>query len=165
MSTLPRFQPSLDVKTLSELLLSAEIGEVVTYEKMTEAIGRNILNSRSTLSSAMRGVQNSHQFVFSCVPTVGYKRLTNSEIVGKGEQFIKHIKRTSKRGAKNLACVQYDELTQDDKTSHNTRMTIFAMVQDNVSTKTTKIIEKMVSDSNAALPSARAAMELLAHIK
>ena len=165
MSLLPKFQQSLDVKTLIDILLSAKIGETVTYEKMGAAIGRNIRLSRHMISSALRNVQNSHQFVFSCVPNVGYKRLNNSEIVGKGEQFIKHIKRTSKRGAKNMACVQYDALSQNEKTAHNTRMTVFAMVQDNVSTKTTKLIEKIVGDSNSALPSARAAMELLSRIK
>lgn len=163
--SLPRFQPSLDIKTLIDMLLSSEIGETITYEKMDAAIGRNIRASRSMLSSALKNVQNSHHFVFSCVPMVGYKRLNNSEIVGKGEQFIKHIKRTSRRGAKNMACVEYDALSKDEKTAHNTRMTIFAMVQDNVSTKTTKRIEKMVSDSNSALPSARAAMELLSQVK
>jgi hypothetical protein len=165
MSSLPRFEPSLDVKILCDILLAAKIGDVVTYDTISDAIGRDITQFRYIAASAIRSVQNSHQFVFSCIPKVGYKRLNNSEIVGKGEQFIKHIKRTSKRGAKNLACVQYAQLSDNDKISHNTRMTIFAMVQDNTSTKTNRIIEQIVSDSNTALPSAKAAIELLAHIK
>jgi len=165
MSVLPRFEPSLDVKLICDLMLKVEVGSILTYESISKAIGRNIADYRYLVASALRNVQSSHQYVFSCVPKLGYKRLANNEIVSKGEQYIKHIRRTSNRGARTLACANYDTLEQPDKVAHNTRLTIFAMIRDHTSLHSIKNIEKLVSDSNTSLPAAKAAMELLKDIK
>lgn len=155
---------SLDVKTIHDLMADTKVGSVVTYDDITAAIGRDARHNRGAMHSAMRILKNSKRMVFGCVPKVGYKRLSDEEIIDSGDDCIARIRRLSRRGAKTLACVEFDALSPQDKLRHNAKMTVLALTQESTTHTAVKRIEQAVSDANAALPCAKAAIAALAGI-
>lgn len=152
------FEMSLDVSLLVKLLSSKQAGEVATYEELSAAIGRDVRERRSAMHSALRHIQNTDHAVFACVPNVGYKRLSDKEIVDTGTSYIQKSRRVAKRGAKSLACVKFDNLTPEQRLQHNAKMTVLAMVQESTSHHAVKRIESAVAGAQSAIAPARAAL-------
>lgn len=160
----PAFQLSADSKALIDVLSSARVGELVPYATLNRAIGRDVRQFRGAIHTALSVLEKEHQRVFSCVPTEGYKRLSDKEIIGTADGYTQKIRRAAKRSARKLACVKFDDLPPEQQLAHNARMTVMAMVSETTSRAAVKRVEAAVSDSNAALPAAKAAVAALSAI-
>lgn len=160
----PAFQLSADSKALIDVLSSARVGELVPYATLNRAIGRDVRQFRGAINTALSILEKEHQRVFSCVPTEGYKRLSDKEIIGTADGYTQKIRRAAKRSARKLACVKFDDLPPEQQLAHNARMTVMAMVSETTSLAAVKRVEAAVSDSNAALPAAKAAVAALSAI-
>lgn len=160
----PAFQIGIDAKTIADMMISTPVGEVLTYEAMSKAIGRNVLGQRRSIRSAINFCITEHRSVFAVVTGVGYRRLNDSEAVSTGESYIKRIRRAAMRGIKRVACANYEKLNDSDKIKHNVNTTVLAMVSESTSHGSVKRIEGAVSDSNSSIPAARAAITALSGI-
>lgn len=147
-----------EVNVIVELMAAAQPGTIISYDEITAAIGRDAVKRRHSIVKAMRHLQREKRVVFAAVNGVGYQRLDSAGIVDAAAGTIAHIRRTSKKGVRKLACVDYGDLDQDQKVAHNTRMTVLALVAESVSSSSVKRVEQKVVDSNAALPAAKAAI-------
>lgn len=99
---IPDFTRSTQTLALIEVLQAAPIGSVVSYAKLTEAVGDDIQTvARHYLYSAMRAVQ-SDGLAFGTVRGEGVKRLTADEIPAIGDAALVHIRRSSKRARKRM---------------------------------------------------------------
>lgn len=154
----PTFQLSSDSKALIEVLSSAAVGDLISYGSLNKAIGRDVRKFRGSLHSAISVLERQSQRVFSCIPTEGYKRLSDKEIISSADFATRKIRRAARRSARKLACVKFDDLPADQKLAHNARMTIMALVTETTGSSAVKRIELAVADSNAALPAAKAAI-------
>lgn len=115
--TTARFVKSAETIKLLALLSAANVGQVVTYEDMSAAIGRNVREfDRAAIYSARRMVQAEYRFVFATVTNVGLKRLSDNEIVELSGDDRTRIRKTVKRGLQRLAVTDYAKL--DDKSRH-----------------------------------------------
>lgn len=156
-----RFKLSMDAKTIYDLMRSIEVGKMVTYKQITDAIGRDARARRSAILAAIHAVCRDHRMVFECRPNDGYIRLSDEEIVGTGAAHIDAIRRKSRRGIQKLACANYADLPPEKKHDHNCRMTILALTLETTSADSVRRIEHAVKDSNAALPAGAAALMAL----
>lgn len=151
---IPAFKRSIDTQTVVDRLRASEIGDLVTYASISEALGRDVTNgARSVLQSARRIVLNEDQMVFGVVTRVGLKRLSDVEIVDAAHSSVRHVNRTAKRSARKLACVQrFSELPADKKLLHQTHMTLFSAIGAITKESGVKKLEGAVNTAGDALP-------------
>ena len=97
---------SAETAILRDALLAAPIGDVVTFDELAEAIGRNVRTAaRGKLESARRVCERDHNAVFETVRGVGLRRIPATEAAGLGAGARKSITRTAKRGLRRMeAC-------------------------------------------------------------
>ena len=115
-----RFSRSYDVQQIVDALATAKVGDTITYEQLaTLGADHRTPKGQGKLQSARRILQRDKQIVFATIATVGYQRLPDSEIIKTGQSSVEKIRRESIRGAKRLACVNYEGLTDADKRKHD----------------------------------------------
>lgn len=113
----PNFAPSAEAQSIAKRLLQCEIGEIVTYDEMTAICGETELEAiRGWIASARKRVQAENNMVFGTVTGVGLKRLDDCGIIDASKQRIDHIRRSTRRAAKTLACAEIDHLPNGKKT-------------------------------------------------
>ncbi len=151
-----QFEMSIDTRTLYDLLIKANVGDTVTFTAMSEALGRPVQGSEPSLQSALRHAFNQDECAFGNVRTVGYRRLTDAEIVGSGEIETSLIRRRAKKAGKRLSYVEnYDKMTPDEKIKHNSYMSIFSALSQITKTSAIKKIEGAVAKHGESLPLAK----------
>jgi hypothetical protein len=162
MSNQPEFRLSSDSKALAKMLIASGPGEVVLYEDLDKAIGRDVREAASgALHTARHIAQREHRMVFDAVRGVGLKRLADSEIVDLADKARDHARRHASRTAKKLTCVDYDALSKDKQTKHNAALSMFSVMAELSTDKAQKRLESKVKDADAQLPNAKAAIEAL----
>lgn len=118
--TTDKFRRSYDVQALIELLEKAAVGEVVEYSRIDAVIGdHSTPRGAGRIQSARRVLLRDKQMVFAAVERVGLQRLNDSDIIKTGADSVARIRRESIRGAKRLACVKYEELSDAEKRKHD----------------------------------------------
>lgn len=120
-NTTDKFRRSYDVQALIELLEKAAVGEVVEYTKIDAAIAcdHSTPKGAGRIQSARKVLLRDKQIVFAAVERVGLQRLNDSDIIKTGADSVAKIRRESIRGAKRLACVKYEELSDAEKRRHD----------------------------------------------
>lgn len=147
---------SVDSKLLYERLKKAGIGETVTYAELSGIVGRDVANGgRGTMMTARRLCQAEHQMVFGTVRKVGLKRLSDQEIVDTGEAVTKHIRKTARRGARRIACANYQALANDAKVRHNAQISLLGAIVALSKPSSIKRLEKSVAKEHEQLPVAK----------
>jgi len=116
-----RFQLGFVTKQLVDHLLTASVGQEMSYEELSKVLGHNILQQkyRSCLASARRILIKEHDIVFDTIRSVGIQRLNDAEIVLEGAVGIRKVRRACKRTARKVVCANYSTLSQDNKNTHN----------------------------------------------
>lgn len=153
---------STDTKTIANLLRKAAVGDVVTYAEMNEAIRRDVTGpARGALEAARRIVLREHRMVFDCIRSSGLKRLADSEIVDLSDKAMDSIRRTAKRTARKLVCVNYDDMPNDKKTKHNASLSMFGVISELSKNSSTKRLEAEIAKQGDQLPVAKATIAAL----
>lgn len=113
------FEKSSDTKILESVLVEAKVGDLITYDELSKAIGRNVrVFAMPSLRSARRGVFSSKQFVFGVETGVGLRRLNDSQIVDTTESDRARMRRAANRSIKKLGVVNFAELDEQHKRKH-----------------------------------------------
>jgi hypothetical protein len=147
------FELSADAKILRSLLEGASVGDTITYDMMSKAIGRDVReHSRSALGTARQGVLRDKGIVFGTEPGVGFIRLTDEEIVKSTESDRKRLQRTAKRSLKKLSVVNFAALSEEQKRSHIVASAQIGAVSMFSTASSAKKIESKVSGSTGSLP-------------
>jgi len=114
-----RFEKSADTKVIESVLIEAKVGQLVTYEKLSEAIGRDVREyARGSLQTARSTLLKDNQIVFAVENKVGLKRLDDSQIIASTESDRLHIQRTGKKVLNKLSTVKFEGLTESEKKQH-----------------------------------------------
>lgn len=124
------FERAIETQAAIEVMRPITRGETATYGALEEKMGCNPqAGGRSNVNSARRYLQREHGMVFVAVPNVGYQRLTDAEIVKSSPEALTKSRRASRRAAHRLTCVEYDDLSKDDKVSHQVHLSLFGAIQ------------------------------------
>jgi hypothetical protein len=114
-----KFEKSADTKIIESVLAEAKIGETVTYETLSKAIGRDVRTfAFASLRSARHGLLQSKNYVFGVEQNVGLVRLDDDQIVDSTEDDRKRMQRAANRTIKKLGVVDYGKLSEDKKKQH-----------------------------------------------
>lgn len=147
------FEKSADAKVLENVLSEAEVGQVITYEQMSAAIGRDVRKyAISALGTARRGLFKEKQFVFAVERGKGLVRIGDAAIVKTIEKDRLHLHRTASKSLKKLSVVKFDNLDANEKKEHtvaSAQMGAIAMFSHKNSSKK---IESKVNGSSKDLP-------------
>ena len=154
MKTFPNL--SIETSMVIALMKKAEIGETIPYDKIFEACGKNPQTTgRGYVQTARTRLLNDDGIVFGCVREVGYKRLSDDEIVDLPEIDRKKIHRTVNRGAKKLTGINdYESLSASDKLKHNVGATMYGLLSRVSKKKTINRLMDTVKTNNSPIPSA-----------
>jgi hypothetical protein len=147
-----KFEKSADTKVLESLFSEAKIGDTITYEAMSKALGRDVRKfAINALRSARYAMLRDKKFVFSVEDNVGLVRLNDSEIVKSSGLDRHRISRIAKRTLNKLAVVAFDGLDDASKKTHvvfSAQMGAIAMFASKASVNK---IESKVSSSSKTL--------------
>jgi len=142
-----RFQKSSDTGILENLLSEAKVGELITYQKMSEALGRDVRQyAMNALCSARKMVLKNKQYVFGTECSQGLRRLDDSAIVMASEEDRTRMLRQARRAITKLSCVKFDELNDVAKRKHIVASAQFGAVEMFSKTSATKKITEAVKD-------------------
>jgi len=145
---------SVDTQVLERLLMTIDVGGVISYHMMTAAIGRDVqADGRHIMDSARERVRRLNQAVFEPVTDVGLKRLDDIGIIGLGPMTRHRIERMARKGRAKLACVQdFDALPNAMKIEHNTSMAQLGAVQHFSSERTAKKLSTNLTTPQKDMP-------------
>jgi hypothetical protein len=146
------FEKSADTKVIEDLLRQVEVGESITYETISKAIGRDVrVYARPALQSA-RDSLIKEDFVFDTEIGTGLVRLDSAGIVDSIELDRKKLHRRAKKTLLKLSIAKYDELDDETKRRHvamSAQMGALAMFSNKSASKK---IESRVNAETKVLP-------------
>ena len=161
--TAAMFELSADSKTLAQRLREVTVGETVPYSVLSAAIARDVCaDGRGALQTARRLVLKEYRMVFDAVRGEGLRRLTDVQIVSLSDKARDHIRRTSRKTARALTCVDYDAMPRDVQTKHNTALSMLGVIGELATEKSQARLASMVEEAGTELPYAKAAIAALA---
>jgi hypothetical protein len=148
---------SIDTQTVERLLADISVGDAVSYETLSSAIGRNVQgDARHILKSAQSRLLRERQMVFAPVWGKGMKRLDDVGIVGTGVHTLKRVHNLARRGARTLAAVQdFEALPNESKVQHNLMAAQLGMLSHVTSGRVAKKLEAQTRQSATPLPTAK----------
>lgn len=149
----PRFEIGIDTGILYNLLIATPVGGTVTYEQMTAAISRPVHGNTSNLQSAIRRAFAQDGMVFDNISRVGYRRLTDAEIVEASKTDRTSLRRRAKRAGRKLFAVSdYNALPPADKVTHATSASIFGAVASALKVSGIAAVENAVKAAGKEIP-------------
>lgn len=148
------FEASSDARFMAKVLANANPGEIVTYEMLSEAIGRDVRRfAASALFTAVK-MQLRERRVFECIRGVGYKLLEGHEIVRtQGEKAFNAITNKARSAVKKIAAADYSELNNDQKVKHNAQISMLGAICHMTKPKALENVENaVIAAQNKELP-------------
>lgn len=140
-------ETSLDTKRIYEMLATANIGDVVMYQDMSAAIGREVHKVWQSVTTARNMALREIGAVFSPVRGHGLKKLSHSEIAQLPEGTIMRIRRMVGREARRQAVVDENSLSNQEKITRNARLSVLGALTEFTKPAATKRIEAQASTS------------------
>ena len=96
------FDLSPQVRSVADRLIATPIGELVTHEALSDAVGQNVLDRRHWLQSGLRVAQREAGAVFVSERGIGYHRLKTEDLPGVGVATRRHIRVSARRASKSI---------------------------------------------------------------
>jgi hypothetical protein len=112
---------SIDTQTIENMLAEAQIGDIVTYEAMSAAIGRDTQReARGNVTTARHRLHQSRQMVFGAVTNVGLKRLDDTGKIAAAQGHTRRGRSQYRRAIRTVSAVDnFDALPNDQKLRHS----------------------------------------------
>jgi len=149
MSHKGAFELSADARLLIQHLEGVEEGQEITYETLSNVIGRDVRNQAYGQLCTARKRLLDDGIVFETVRGIGIRRMTASEIANTvGLHSIKRIQRESKRGLRRLSCAAMGNLTNEDIIKMNTSASVLGVVAEFSKTKSVHTIEGHIAETD-----------------
>jgi hypothetical protein len=136
----PIFKASADALKLHEELVLTGIGNIVTYQRLGDVIGRPVEGATSVLQSARRLAMRENRMLFSCIRGVGLKRLDDHEIVELAHVLVGHVRRHARRTSKKLATAQISVLKESSRNTAIAVASVLAVVADTSNERSIKMV-------------------------
>jgi hypothetical protein len=141
-----------ETELLIEFLKPAEIGQVFTYQQMSEAAKEDVLTRNTILQTARRTLMKPpHRMVFGTLPGVGIKRLSDEDIPMVGISATKRAAGTARRGMKALVCADARNMEPETRIRYFTTRTILGLFTTSGSRKSLGLAEQAVRAKDDAL--------------
>ncbi len=113
-------EKSSDTKILETVLKEAKVGDTITYEALSKAIGRDVRTHAQGALNTARKTMLGNGFVFGIERTIGLVRLNDVQIVDSIESDRLRVQRIGKRSITKLGKVKFELLDNEQKRKHTT---------------------------------------------
>lgn len=148
----PMFEKSNDTGILEAKLRELDIGQMVTYEELSAAIGRDVREfAVSSLYSARRIIERDGIHV-GTVRGEGVKRLTPGGCVDKAHSYVERSRRSARRSRQTLETTDLEGMSQVEKSRVFALSAQAAAVEMLGSRKSTKKLTAAAEESRSAIP-------------
>lgn len=114
---------SIESQEIIKILLTAEVGDVFTYEQLSEVCLGDVRKEKYfALDTARKTMLRDYYRVFQTVKKVGIKRANDIEIIEEAGVAIAQVHKTIGRKLKKLEAVsEYEKLPKQKKVEYNAR--------------------------------------------
>lgn len=147
------FEKSADTKVIQSVLAEANVGDTVTYETLSKAIGRDVrVHAINAMRSARLALLNEKKYVFGVEHNVGLVRLDDSQIVDSAESDRRKMKRAANRSMRKLEVVDFEKLPDEKKKQHTVAAAQMGAIAMFAAKSATKKIESKVDSTKQVLP-------------
>jgi hypothetical protein len=160
----PNVRVDSDAKLLADMMKETAEGATVPRSAISECAGRDIQASPYALNKAREILRKEHRVIFKAVHGIGFMRVANEDIPDLGDSYRSKIRKTARRATKVLTTVDYDKLSNEQRTKHNASLAVFGAISEVGQNKSLASVEKLIDQSPASLPHAKAALLALAGI-
>lgn len=110
----PTFELSEETKIIKAILEGAQEGEVISYSRLTAAVGKDVQeHCRGNIFTARKHLLRDLGYVFRAAANVGLERLNNDQKVDAGRESVKRASRMAFRGEKVMQTIDWEILTRD----------------------------------------------------
>lgn len=153
-----KFRFNDDTIILIQHLQTAVPGQVIPYTVLNKLIGRNVQKeAHYVLQSARRALEKlpilEERRVFCAITNVGLQCLADPDITRVGRNYTRRVHKTSAIGIRKLRCIQsYDDMSCEDRTSHNTALSMLGVFFEVTRPKSVKQLESAVAKVQKVLP-------------
>ena len=120
MITQTMFKPKNEVaywKMLYDIIVDRKLGDLVTYDEITEIVGKEVNNSRVHIYRANKELVDKNNRMLEVVPTVGYRIVEGLEMYKGAENHKTKSKRQIKQSTFIATHIDTAVLTPDQKTT------------------------------------------------
>lgn len=139
---------SVDTQVIIGLLKKCEVGQMITYASLSQAIGRNVQTAARHITESARDiVQRDYHMVFSCVLNEGLKRLDDTAIVELHRGSTARISRHAARTIRKMSCAEYERLSQSQKVQFNVGVSVLGAIGQITRRKQIATVEKRVTET------------------
>jgi hypothetical protein len=149
------YKISYRTKRIFDMLMTAEIGDTLSYDQLAAAVGEPVdprSAGYSSLYSARRMAENEGVF-FSAVTGVGIERVSQDEAVKGSRKIIRSIHSRAKRGKRLLNNItEYDELSPEGKQAYALCSTYMGAIALFTTPSKVKKIDGHIEAGNSQLP-------------
>jgi len=127
-----------------ESKLIKEGGEIVTYDELLKAIGRDVRSqARGLLKTARKHIEKEHHITLECVRNVGIKR--TEDYCGIMDKTTQHVRKQTRVTAKRvLNAINDKNLQNDEKILISAKLSQFGAIELFTRNKTTKRLEEHI---------------------
>lgn len=147
------FEISVDTKVLMERLKKATTGETIAYSELGKLIHCDVQGKgRGYLQTARDRLLKDERMVFEVVRNEGLRRATDTAIVQSIDQTMQRVRNAARRGARTIACADYDNLNQEEKHKFNFGLSMTGALMHFTKSSSQKAIEAGVTATSARLP-------------
>lgn len=127
---------SAETSLLIRRLRSLSVEEVVSYEELSELIGRDVRRFRSPLDTARLRVLKDDYIHTDVVRTVGIKRISTAEGASSGAaRALRRVRAAARRGRTIVSRVKLEEVPQTDRAVLFARSSLLDLVDNASSAK------------------------------
>lgn len=139
------------VELILEQIIDTKDGELITYSELSALTGLDIqFSHRHVLDRALAIALDEHNCLFDNERNVGYRRLSDVDEVRRLKN-MKRIRNLADRDAKRLSKVSYNDLEESDRSYHNAKFAVLALVRNIATGKTVMKIEHKIDGDMSAV--------------
>lgn len=139
---------SAETAVLIRLLRSMSVGDVLTYEQLSEAVGRDVRTWRGPLSTARNRVLRDDCVHTDVVRTVGVKRVSTAEgAISGSARALGRVRSAARKGRTIVSRVILDEVPQTERAVLFARSSLLDLLD---SASTAKAESKALAAVNAS---------------
>lgn len=150
---------SVEAQTLLKRLLRAAIGEIVTYDELSQLIGRDVRPSAHRayvmLVTAKKKALAEQNYHFEAVRGVGLKRCSDAEKVDGAQAYLGRARTAATKAARVATSVDdFEGLSSEMQIKHNMLLSQAGLIRQATDARTAKKIANVVKTQQSVLPPA-----------
>lgn len=125
-------------------LRKLEVGETVTYDELSNAVGFDVLSYRGSMDTARKRLLTDNRMVICCVRGVGLRRADDVASIEVVEQGIEKIHRQARRTNKVVNTIDIHKLESSQRSRVLAQAAITGVLEHATSSRTMKKVTAAV---------------------